>query len=248
MRSADQEVAELVAAGQIRAALFLPQYAKDPASGALQGIGTGFIAIEMIGALAQRLGIDARWMEYMSPAAAIAGLKGRACDVAYLGIEPSRIAELDFSPPIFQFDYTFLVPANSSIHSASDVDRPGVRIAVVDSHASALALRRIVRRAQLLDFELPDAAFDYFRSGGADAFALPRDHLLDCCARLPGSRVLSDRYGINRVGIAMAKGRAGLLAYLSRLAEEAKASGFVQRVIEHGALRGFDVSPRETRS
>ena len=59
------------------------------------------------------------------------------------GIEPSRAAEVDFSPPVFHLDYTYLVPAGSTIRSAGEADRPGVRIAVVRSHASILALTRI---------------------------------------------------------------------------------------------------------
>jgi len=51
----DPRVADLVQAGKIRVAVFLPQYSKDPKNGALRGIGMGFVAIEMGRALAARL-------------------------------------------------------------------------------------------------------------------------------------------------------------------------------------------------
>ena len=240
MPPADPRVAALAAAGAIRLALFLPQYAKDAAG--IRGIGTGFIAIEIVGALAARLGIVARVVKYPSPKDAVAGLQNGACDVAFLGIEPSRVAVVDFSPALFQFDYSLLVPVGSTIGSLEDADRAGQRIGLVDGHASALALRRIVKQAELIGVELPESAFDLLRDRKVDALAFPRDQLIAFARRLPGIRVLAKGYGVNRVGIAVAKGSTGLLSYLSDFAEEAKTTGLVQRVIERGSLDGFDVA------
>ena len=62
----------------------------------------------------------------------------------------------DFTPPVVQQDYTYLVPAGSSIKSAADADQPGVRIAVVRSHLSTLALSHVLKRADLVCAEVPD--------------------------------------------------------------------------------------------
>jgi polar amino acid transport system substrate-binding protein len=241
-------VTDLVQAGKIRAALFLPQYIEDAATGELRGRGTGFIGVEIARSLATRMGIDVQLIGYPSPSKVVAGLKAGACDLGFLGIEPGRTAELDFSPPIFQFDFTYLVPAGSPIQSVADADRAGVRIAVVLNHASTLALSKIVTLVELVGSELPDEAFDVLRSGRADALAFPRDVLLHYSDKLPGSRVLEDRYGVNRVGVAIRKGQAGRLAYISEFVEEAKASGLIERAIERGRLRGFRVEPAGSAS
>jgi len=239
----DPRVADLVHAGKIRAALFLPQYTQDSVTSEVRGLGTGFVGIAITRELAAWIGIEAEIVGYPTPAAVVECLKTGACDIAFLGIELSRVAELDFSLPIFQFDYTFLVPARSVIHSAADADRSGVRIAVVRNHASTLALSRVVKQAELVGSELPNAAFALLRGGDADALAFPRDVLLDFSAKLPGSQVLEDRYGINRVGIAIRKGQTGRLSYVNAFVEEAKASGMIERAIERGGLRGFRVEP-----
>src|SRR5579864_3824072 len=121
MLPADPRVAALAAAGAIRLALFLPQYTEDAAG--ILGIGTGFIAIEIVDALAARLGIAARVIKFPTPKDAVAGLRDGACDVAFLGIEPSRVAVVDFSPALFQFDYSLLVPPGSPIGSLEDTDQ-----------------------------------------------------------------------------------------------------------------------------
>jgi polar amino acid transport system substrate-binding protein len=83
------------------------------------------------------------------------------------------------------------------------------------------------------------------RDGKTEAFAAPREQLLDYAARLPGSRVLADHYGINNVGIAVTKGRPERLAFISAFVEDAKASGLLAGLIARGDLHGFRVAPRE---
>jgi polar amino acid transport system substrate-binding protein len=246
MQPADPRVADLVRTGKIRLALFLPQYVNDPASGALRGVGTGVIAIEIAQALAARLGIEASLLALSTPTKTVEALKHGGCDVAFLGIEPSRAAEVDFTSAVFEFDYTYLVPAGSTIRSSTDAERPGVRAAIVSSHASALALRRSASQAELIGSELPDDAFALLVAGKADAFALPRGQLLDYSGKLPGSCVLDDSYGINRVAMAVQKGRSGWRAYFSKFVEDAKASGLIAQIIARGALRGFQVAPPES--
>ena len=237
----DSRVSDLIEAGHVRTALFLPQFRLD-ATGALHGLGTGYVACEMTQRLAAGLGVAAEISGWPKPAIVVERLKSGQCDLAFLGIEPSRVAELDFTPAIFEFDFTYLVPAGSGVRTVADVDRPGVRIAITHNHASALALMPLVRHAQLVGAELPDAALDLVREGHADALAFPRDVLLDLAPALHGSRVLDDAYGYNRVGIALRKGQPGRLAYLSEHVETAKASGLVAQLIESGRLRGFRVA------
>jgi len=238
----DARVADLVQAGKIRLAVFLPQYTRDEASGELRGLGTGFAALKIAPVLAERLGIALEVVGYPTPARVMACLKAGECDVAFLGIEPSRVRELAFSPAIFEFDYTYLVPPGSKIRSAAEVDKPEIGVAVVEGHASALALERVLQQARMVSAPMPEEAFECLRLGKAQALAFPRDVLFGYAARLPGSRVLDDAYGVNRVGMAMRKGDAGRLACVSEFVEEIKASGFVQRVIESPELRGFRVA------
>src|SRR3954470_17153844 len=128
-QQADQRVAELVRAGIIRVALHNAQHTKDPVTGEIRGLGSGTVTLRIARALAARLGVEAQLVGYPNPPAVEECLKAGTCDVGFLGIE--RAAAVGLSPPFLQVDYTYLVPAGSSIRSVADVDRPGVRIAVV---------------------------------------------------------------------------------------------------------------------
>jgi polar amino acid transport system substrate-binding protein len=234
---ADPRIVDLVRAGKVRIALF-PSffYSKDPETGELQGVG-----IELARALAAHLGVAAVLREYPSPPKALAALKAGECDVAFLGLDPDRATEVDFSPAYMQADFTFLVPAGAAAGRIADADRSGIRVAVVRDHAMDFALRGKLKHAEPVYAATPDAAFDLLRAGQADVLAGIRPGLLRYSAELPGSRVLEDRYGANVLAMAVAKGQPGWLACVSRFIEEARSSGVVQRAIASAGLGGVQI-------
>ena len=52
-RATDPRVADLVQAGKVRVALYLPQYTKDPVTGELRGW-----CVDLVRALGERLGVE----------------------------------------------------------------------------------------------------------------------------------------------------------------------------------------------
>jgi polar amino acid transport system substrate-binding protein len=231
----DARIADLVTAGKLRFGLFPPQYVNDPATGDLKSAW-----VEVARALAGRIGVELVLLEHPTPPKAIECLKAGLCDAIFLPRDERAADVADFSTPYMQFEYTLLVPAASSI---SHADRTGARIAVVRNHASTNALIPLLKQAQLVYAETPDPTFSLLRDGQADAMASVRGTLLGYSAQLAGSRVLNDHYGANINRIAIAKGNAGRLAYISEFVEEAKASGLVQRAIDRVGPAGARVAP-----
>jgi polar amino acid transport system substrate-binding protein len=237
MPADDPRIADLVRAGRVRAAVF-PSflYAREPATGELTGL-----AILLARELAAALGIVGEVVEFPHPPAALRALAAGECDIAFLGIDPGRAGEVDFSPPYLRADFTFLVPPGSQVRSLAEVDQPGTRVAVVSGHAMEIALRGQLARARPVYAATPDAAFALLRAGEADVLAGIRPGLLAYGATLPGARVLDLRYGENLLAIAVAKGQAGRLAYVREFVEAAKTCGLVQRIIARAGLAGVDV-------
>jgi polar amino acid transport system substrate-binding protein len=234
----DARIRDLQRTGKLRVALYPPQYARVTVSGDLRGW-----TIELGRALAARIGIEFLTVEYSTPPQALDAVKTGACDVGCGAMDASRNSEIDFSPPVLQFDFTYLVPTDSSLCSVADADHPGVRIAVVRNHASTLCLNRVRKCAELISAETPDLAFDLLRTGLVDAWASTRPALLEYSAKLAGSRVLEDFFGANFTAMTVPKGHPGRLAYVSEFIEEAKASGLVRSAIVNSGWHGVHVAP-----
>ncbi len=241
----DLRVADLMQAGKIRIGLHLPQFVKDPATGEIHGNGTGVVIEQIARALAEHMGVELQLIGHQSPPALVECLKAEACDAGFLGFVLGRTAEVGFTVPYIQVPFTYMVPEGSAIRSVADADKAGVRIAAVRSHASTLALSQILKHAEIVGVDIPDEAFELIRTGRADAWASPRPPLLEYAPRLAGSRVLDDHYGANLQSMAVPKDQAGRLDYIDEFIEQAKASGLVQRAIEHAGERGIEVAPRE---
>lgn len=236
--STDRRVADLLHTGRIRVALYVPQYRKDPVTGALSGW-----PIDLVAALGERIGVPGVPVEHPNPADALASIVADRCDAGIIGIEAERATKLDYTPPLVEADYTLLAPAGSPYQTLADADRPGVRIAAVRHHASTIALQKIIKHATLVGADTPAATFAIFQAGAADLFASLREVLRHHAERLPGARLFEGRYGFNPIGMAVAKGHAVRLGYLSAFVEDAKASGLVQRAIDRASWRGIRVAP-----
>jgi polar amino acid transport system substrate-binding protein len=235
-QTTDPRVADLVRAGKLRVGLFLPQYGKGP-----DGLRTT-VWVETARAYAARVGVPLAIVEHATPPEAIACLKAGSCDQLFLPRD-ARAAEIgDFSNPVFQFDYTLMVPANSLIAKVAEADRSGIRIAAVRNHASTNDLVRQVKQAEFVYAETPEQTFALMRDGKADVMASTRLVLLDFSTKLAGARVLAERYGANINRMVVPKGKAEWLAYVNEFVEQAKASGAVQQFIERGGTRGVTVA------
>jgi polar amino acid transport system substrate-binding protein len=242
----DRRVTDLVSAGKIRVGLHLPQFVKDPATGEIHGNGTGAVIEQVARALAERLGVALELVGHPSPPALVECLKAQACDAGFLGYVPNRTADVGFTAPYILVPFTYMVAPGSAIHSIADVDKTGIRIAAVRSHASTQALSRILKQAEMVVVEIPDEAFELMRSGRADAWASPRPPLLEYAAHLPGARVLDDRFGANLQSMVVPINQVLRLDYIADFLEDAKASGLLQRAIERAGERGIEVAPQDS--
>ena len=110
----DPRVADLVQAGKIRVGVHSVMYTKDPQTGEAKAASVGIILHDIARAIAARIGVEIVLVGHPTIPEMLTCLTTGACDMAFMGPDPSRTG-VDFSPPILQLDYTFLVPAASSI-------------------------------------------------------------------------------------------------------------------------------------
>jgi polar amino acid transport system substrate-binding protein len=143
-----------------------------------------------------------------------------------LTMAPERAGKVELSSPILELDCTCLVRPSLRFTAWPMWTVPRFASLGVRNHLSTLALSRILKHAELFTAETPDATFGLLRSENFDAMVSVGTVLLDYSTKLPGSRVLEDRYGVNLGSIVVAKGRAGQLAYLTSSSKRPKRRGW----------------------
>jgi polar amino acid transport system substrate-binding protein len=234
--------AEFAPTGTLRVALNMSNFLltrKDPATGEAAGV-----APDMGKELARRLGVPVQLVQYDSPGKVADAAKTGVWDVGFIGAEPQRANEMDFSAAYVEIEATYLLPPGSPLQSIDEVDRKGVRIAISERSAYDLYLTRSLKHAELVRMRGADEVFKRFVADKLDALAGLRPRLITDHANLPGSRILDGNFTAVQQAAGTPKGRPAAFRYLCEFIEDAKASGLVAKLIESNKVRGLTVAPK----
>ncbi|MCW2933665.1 MAG: transporter substrate-binding protein [Actinomycetia bacterium] len=214
-------VAGLAPTGVLRASINLgnPVLAQGTSDGP-----TG-VTVDLAREIAARLGVPVSFACFDAARKSFGALTAGAADVAFLAIEPAREAEVSFTAPYVIIEGVYAVPDGSPITTASEVDRPGVRVGVTEGSAYDLFLSRTLTHAGVV--RGPDG-IDVFREQGLEVAAGVRQPLSRHVASYPGLRLVEPRFMQIRQAVAATKNRTDTaIAFLREFVETVKANGFV---------------------
>src|SRR6478736_4671615 len=197
---------ELAPSGTLRVGLNMSNFlltATDAATGKPKGV-----AADIGQELGRRLGVPVELLPFPSPGAVADAAKAGVWDVAFLGAEPQRANEIDFTAAYVEIEASYLVPPGSSLRSIDEVDRDGVRIAVPTKSAYELYLTRSLKHAKLIHEKGADNAFKRFVGDKLDALAGLKPRLVSDRDKLAGSRIVDGRFTAVQQAIGTPKGRS----------------------------------------
>lgn len=213
--------------GQLRVAINLGNGVlaqQDPQSGELGGV-----SVMLARAIADELGIGVSFMTYGSAGLAFADAANNVWDLTFMGLEPERATEVNFSRPYVYIQGTYLVRADASYRNVVDVDAPGVTIAAGNGSAYDLFLSRNIERAELARRPTSAQAIVYFLEGNSDVVAGVRQTLQDTARGRSDLRVLDDSFMRIEQAIAVPGDRADTVTeFLNNFIEKRLVSGFIR--------------------
>src|SRR5712672_2514606 len=166
-----------------------------------------------------------------------------AIDVTFMPVDAERKQRVEFGPPYFMVESTYLVPARSGIGTLADVDRPGVRVVGIANTTTIRSAARSLKNTTIVAACSVDEAMAMLRAGQSDAFALSHDSLPPLAAGLPGSRILAGGFQQTVIAIAVPKNRPQALAAVTAFMADAKASGLVRRALDGAGFKDATVAP-----
>ncbi|SFA96401.1 polar amino acid transport system substrate-binding protein [Collimonas sp. OK607] len=246
--SSDAVRQQLTPTGKVRVAISVGPTANtfratlDPATGRPQGV-----AVDLANALGERLGAPVEFMLYDNYVELLEAAHHGVWDVTFLPFDEERTKVLDYGPPYYRFEFTYLVPSGSAIRAQADVDRPGVRIAVAEGSVTARNRQQALKNATLLRFKTLAEIQEQVRAGKVDVAAAGRETLAGLAAQVPGARVLDGSFHVEGVAVAVPKNRPAALEFVSDFIETAKATGIVRRAFDKAGFKDAVVAPAASR-
>lgn len=206
---------------------------KDPKSGEWVGV-----TYELGRELAQRLGVRVQFVEANRIALVVDGVKAGQIDFTFTNATEARARDVDFTAPLLQVELGYLVVPGSTVTNIADVDKPGVRIGVTQGSTSQGVLSRQFKNATVVPAASLKVAQEMLQQRSIDAFATNKGILFEMGDELRGARVLDGRWGVENFAIAIPKGREAGMPFLRQFAEEMRAKGRLQAMVERAGLRG----------
>ena len=233
-------VAELAPTGKLRAAINFgnPILAmQDATTGEASGV-----SVDLSRELGRRLGVPVELVKFNSAGKVVEAVKNAQVDIAFVGIDPVRGADMLQTPPYVIIEGVYLVKNDSPLKTNADVDRAGVRIAVGNGSAYDLFLTREIKFATLVKAPTSPTVTDLFITQNLDVAAGVKQQLQADAKRLPGLRLFDERFMVIQQAVGLPKVRDAAARYLSAFVEEMKASGFVSTALVRHGIEGATVA------
>jgi len=235
-------VAALAPGGVLRAAINLGNpvlAARDAASGLPRGV-----SVDLAAAVARRLGVPLETVPYDTAGKVVEGLAARAWDVAFLAIDPARAVDIAYTAPYVIIEGVFVVRESSVIERHADVDRRGVRVVVGAGSAYDLHLTRTLRHATIVRVPTSSEVVDAFVARAFDVAAGVRQQIEGDMGRVPGLRIVGERFMAIEQAIGTPRDRAADgIGFLQGWVEAMKASGVVADALARHGIDGVAVAP-----
>ncbi|MER8236552.1 transporter substrate-binding domain-containing protein [Streptomyces sp. NPDC094049] len=187
------------------------------------------ITVDLAREIGARLGVPVELLCFDAARKSFEAMADGRADLCFLAVDPAREREVAFTAPYVVIEGVYVVPRDSALGSAADVDAAGVRIGVKRGSAYDLFLSRSLAHATVVR---GDEGVDVFRSEGLEAGAGIRQPVTAYVRENPEVRMIEDRFMEIRQAVGTTTGRAPeTVAFLRATVEELKTNGFVAEAL-----------------
>ena len=236
-----QAFAQAVApGGTLRAAINLgnPVLAGRDAEGQPSGI-----TVDIARELGRRIGRPVRLVPFHQAGEVADAAAKDLWDIAFLAIDPKRAEDIRFTAAYVLIEGAYAVRTDSPLQSLADIDRDGVRIAVVANSAYDLFLTRTLKHAALVRASRNEEALDNFKRQRLDAIAGVRQPLAVIVASHPDMRMIPGRFMAIEQAMGVPRAHAAAATDLRAFVEDLKASGFIAQALARHRQPDAQVAP-----
>ena len=186
--AADNLMKELVPTGRLRVGVAYgssstPILVAKDAAGDVRGVPRDLGA-----ALAKALGVPIEVVAMATTGELTEACSAGAIDVGFMPVDDERRKRLDFSPPYFVIESTYLAAGPSDIKTIADVDRPEITVVGIAGSTTMRAAGRNLKAAKIVSAKSVDEAMAMMKAGTVQAFIMAMANAAETAAGFSRSR------------------------------------------------------------
>jgi polar amino acid transport system substrate-binding protein len=233
---AGPEIKQLAPTGHLRVGVYPgspTSMVVDPTTKQTHGL-----AYDLGRELAKRLNVPWEYVTFQRVAEIVNAIKNGEVDFTVTNATPARANDVAFTPTLISIELGYLLPANSSISRAEDIDRPGIRIGVTKGSTSERTLPAKFKNAKIVPAESVKLAAGMLGRGELDLYATNKPTLFEMSDAMPGSRVLDGNWGLEHLAVAIPKSRDEGLRFVETFVKDVQSNGLLDQARRDAGLRG----------
>lgn len=197
------------------------------------------ISVDLAHRFANDRGLPLEFLTVPNAAASVGLISDGKADLGFFAIDPARATSVSFTNPWVLIEGWYLVRDASPIQTLAEVDRPGVRIAVGRGSAYDLFLSRSITAASLQRVKTSQEVVGFFMREEFEVAAGIRQQLEADQRRLPGLRLLPERFMVIQQALGLPAGRdPRLTAAVNAFLEAARSTGLISQLLEINKTEG----------
>lgn len=204
------------------------------------------VSVDLARAFAAERGLELELLPVTNAAASVALIAEERADIGFFAVDPTRAEVVAFTNPWLLIEGWYLVRESSPITALEQVDRPGIRIAVGQGSAYDLYLSRAITSATLEKVTTSQEVVDFFMRENLEVAAGVRQQLEADQRRVPGLRLLPERFMVIKQALGVPAGRdPRLTGALNAFLERARSSGLIAKLLESNRTDGAVIAGPE---
>ena len=210
----------------------------DPGGGEPRGV-----APDIARELARRVGVPVKFVPYGSSGELNGSIDSGQWDIAFFAVEANRANQVDFSSGYVDIEVTYMVRKESTLQSATEVNREGIVVASISSAGYMPVLIKSLTRAKLVRTgKIFDDIIGRLRDKSADAIVGLKPVLVQHSEKNPEFRVVEGHFMAVEQAIGLQKGRGPAKEYVRDFVQDIKNSGALSKIIADNNVRGLTIS------
>lgn len=199
------------------------------------------VTVDIARELGDRLGLPVELVCFDAARDSFEAMAGGRADICFLAVDPARAETVAFTAPYAVIESVFAVPADSPLTTATDVDRPGVRVGVKEGSAYDLFLTRTLVHAEVVR---GSEGTTVFAEQELEVAAGIRQPVADFVTAHPGTRLLEPRFMEIAQAVGTTRSRSDRTVGLLRaFVEDLKTDGFIAAALARSGRRDARVAP-----
>jgi polar amino acid transport system substrate-binding protein len=228
---------EIAPTGKLRVAIGISAAGGAFWSNKNESGGYAGVPVDLGKAMAAELGVPVEYVAYPNSGQITDAASKGAWDVTWLPQDSERETRMSFGPIYEVADATYIVKAGSPITNFATLDRPGVKVAAVNSTTTMRGAQAHLKNAGVTGYQTYDEIFNLLKNGEIDAFALSRDQLNAMSKKIPGTRVLDETFKKTVTAVAVPLNHPQSLAFATKFMKEAIGNGVMRKAYDNNGLK-----------